>query len=168
MNLAKVKRISVVGNSGAGKSTLSNKLGRSLGLEVFSIDKIYWLPGWNVRDEVSYKEIHEKWIKLHSWIIDGVGYWEEMEHRIAKSNMVIFLDAPVALCKERAETRIKEEELYPNPNITEGCVYGEVIDLQMKVIENFHNELRPKLVNYLSRLNPEKVKVIGSIEELNI
>jgi len=168
MGLAKVKRISIVGNSGAGKSTLSNKLGRSLGLEVFSIDKIYWLPGWNVRDEISYKEIHDELIKSHSWIIDGVGYWEAMEHRIAESNIVIFLDVPVALCKERAEARIKEEELYPNSNIAEGCVYGEIIDLQMKVIDNFHNELRPKLVNYLSRLNSEKVKVVGSLEELNI
>ena len=168
MNLAKVKKISVVGNSGAGKSTLSNKLGKLLGLEVFSIDKIYWLPGWSLRDAASFKGLHDEWLKSNSWIIEGVGYWEEMERRITESNVVIFLDAPVALCQERAERRIDEEKLSPNPNITAGCVYGEVKGLQMEIINNFHNKLRPKLMNYLTGLNPEKVKVISSVEELNI
>ena len=168
MGLAKAKMISVVGNSGAGKSTLSKEIAKSLGIRIYSIDKIYWLPGWNLRDQNSFKTLHEQWLGRDSWIIDGVGYWSEMERRISKSDIVIFLDAPVELCKERAAIRIKEEKISPNPDITEGCVYSDVKELQMEIIENFHRELRPKLVKYLSSLNPEKVRVVGGFSELNI
>jgi len=168
VSLAKSKKISVVGNSGAGKSTLSKELSKSLEIEVYSIDKIYWLSEWKLREQGSFKKLHGQWLERDSWIIEGVGYWSEMEHRMSESDMVIFLDTPIELCKERAEIRIKEEKLSPNPNITEGCVYSDVKALQMEVIENFHRELRPKLVNYLARLNPEKVKVISSSMELNL
>ena len=168
MSLNKAKKISVVGNSGAGKSILSHTLGKLLGLEVFSIDKIYWFPGWNLRDNVSFRNLHDEWLGLDSWIIEGVGCWEAMERRIAESDIVIFLDTSVALCKQRAETRIKEEALAPNSNITTACVYGDVKERQMEVIDKFHKELRPKLMNNLSELNPEKVRVIRSFEDLNM
>jgi len=160
--------ISVVGNSGAGKSTLSKKLAKSLGIEVYSIDKIYWLPGWKLRDQNSFKTLHEQWLRKDSWIIDGVGYWSEMERRLSESDIVIFLDTPIGLCKERAEIRIKEEKLSPNSNITKGCVYSDVKGLQMEVIENFHAELRPMLIDYLSGLSPDKVRVVNGFSELNI
>ena len=168
MDLSKAKKISVVGNSAAGKSTLSKALGCSLGIEVFSIDRIYWLSGWKLRDHDSYNRLHEKWLGMDSWIIEGVGYWNELERRISESDIVIFLDVPVELCKKKAEIRIKEESLTPNPNITSGCVYGEVKDHQMEVIEYFNSELRSKLSDYLSSLSQEKVKVISSYSELNI
>jgi len=168
MDLAKAKTISVVGNSAAGKSTLSKELAKSLEIRIYSIDKIFWLPGWNTRDQTSFNALHEKWLGRKSWIIDGVGYWSEMEHRISKSDIVIFLDSPVELCKERAAIRINNERTSPNPDITEGCVYSEVEELQMQFIEKFHKELRPKLVKYLSSLNPEKVRVVDRFSELNI
>lgn len=168
MKLTEAKKISVVGNSGAGKSTLSKRLGKCLGLEVCSIDKIYWLSGWRLRAHDSFKTLHDQWLGRDSWIIEGVGYWAELERRIAESDMVIFMDVPIDLCRERAERRIEEEKRTPNPDITAGCVYGDVKELQMEVIESFHTELRPKLVEYLSSLSPEKVKVVGGFSELNV
>lgn len=165
--LDKVKKIAVVGNSGAGKSTLSRELGHFMGIQVHSIDKIYWLPGWKLRDQRRFHHLHEEWLEKKSWIIEGVGYWEEMEHRISESDIAIFLDVPVDVCKQRAETRIERERYEPNPDITLGCVYGSVKELQMDVIEHFHRELRPKLLKYLSRFTPEKVRIIGSRSELN-
>ncbi len=55
MGLTKAKKISVVGNSGAGKSTFSKELGKALKIEVYSIDKIYWLSGWKLRDQCSFR-----------------------------------------------------------------------------------------------------------------
>ncbi len=162
------KKISVVGNSAAGKSTLSRKLGVLLEKEVYSIDKIYWLPGWKQRDLESFKVLHNKWLSIDSWVIDGVGYWEEMGHRMSLSDLIIFLDTPINLCKERAEARMFDEKHAPNNNITTGCVYGEVKQKQLDVIEQFHSELRPKLIKYLAMFDPMKVRVITSFEELSI
>jgi adenylate kinase family enzyme len=168
VDLTEAKKISVVGNSASGKSTLSRNLGKYLSINVYSIDKSYWLPGWQLKDKESFRLIHDKWLTLDSWIIEGVGYWEEMEDRISLSDIVIFMDVPVAVCKERAEIRIKEERLSPNPYITEGCIYNDMKERQMDVIEYFHQTLRPKLINYLSRFGQERVRVIRSYSELNI
>ncbi len=137
-----------------------------MAIQVYSIDKIYWLPDWNLRDQLSFHLLHEEWIEEDSWIIEGVGYWEEMEYRISKSDVVIFLDVPVGVCKSRAETRIERERYEPKPDITAGCVYGSVKELQMEAIEHFHHELRPKLLKYLSGIAPERVRVIGAGSEL--
>ena len=168
MNLTEANKISVVGNSGAGKSTISKELGMILGTNVYSIDKIYWLSGWKLRDLESFNQLHAEWLKKESWIIEGVGYWHEMEQRLSESDIIVFLDVPIDLCKERAKIRIKEDQLSPNLNITEGCVYGDVRQHQLEVIEYFHNELRPKLISYLSGFNPNKVKVINSGLELKL
>jgi len=166
MDLTKAKKISVVGNSGAGKSTFAKELGETLKIEVYSIDKIYWLSGWKLRDQGNFKIHHDKWLEKGSWIIEGVGYWREMEQRISESDVVIFLDVPVDLCKKRAERRIKEEMLSANENITTGCVYSDVKELQMEAIVNFHNSLRPKLMDCLSGLSPDRLKIISDPKEL--
>ncbi len=166
MDLGDAKKISIVGNSGAGKSTFSKELGKALKIEVYSIDKIYWLSGWELRDQGSFKRHHSNWLEKDSWIIEGIGYWREMEQRISKSDIVIFLDVPVELCKKRAEIRIKEEMKYPNKNITKGCVYNDVKELQIETITNFHKSLRPKLINYLSSINSDKLKIVSDPKEL--
>ncbi len=166
MDLADAKKISIVGNSGAGKSTFSRELGKILKIKVYSIDKIYWLPGWKLRDQDSFERCHSEWLEKDSWIIEGIGYWREMEKRISKSDIVIFLDVPVELCIKRAGIRIKEEMKYPNKNITKGCVYSNVKELQMEIIKNFHKSLRPKLVSYLSSINQGKLKIVSDPKEL--
>ena len=168
MELASAKKISIVGNSRAEKSTLSRDLGMRLGIDVFTIDKIYWLPEWKIRDQQSYKEKHDRWISKDSWIIDGIGYWKELEERIFESDIVIFLDVPIKICKERAKYRMEQERLSPNLDITKGCVYGEMEDRQMEVIEYFHNELRPKVLELLSRIESDNVKIIGNPFNLGI
>jgi adenylate kinase family enzyme len=90
LKLIDARKISIVGNSGAGKSTVSSKLAKSLKLSVFPIDLIYWLPNWQVRDKKSYKQLHDEWLSQESWLIDGIGYWSELEERLPKSDLVIF------------------------------------------------------------------------------
>ncbi len=91
-----------------------------------------------------------------------------MKTRLSESDMVIFLDTHFSLCKKRAATRIREEKLAPNPHITAGCLYGDMEKMQIKTIETFDRELKPKLAHYLAGLNPEKVKIIKNFEALNI
>jgi adenylate kinase family enzyme len=168
VELVKARKIAVVGNSGAGKSTLSEKLGKRLDIDVLSIDKIYWLPKWQLRKHESFKTIHDKWLETESWIIEGVGYWTEMELRISEADIVIFVDVPIDVCKARAEKRIGEERLSRNPYITEGCEYTSVKDRQMEVIEYFHSSLRPKIIDMLSGFSKEKVIIISDYSGLNV
>jgi len=167
MNLSKANKISIIGNSAAGKSTLSRELGRTLNINVYTIDKIYWLPEWKLRDQISFRLQHNKWLDKNTWIIDGIGYWEELEQRLAQSDAIIFLDVPVELCKKRAKIRIREESRLPNKNITPGCFYNDVKELQMETIVDFHNTFRPKLMDYLSSINSDKFIIINDPIELN-
>jgi len=43
--LGSAKRIALMGCIGAGKSTLARLLGEQLGLEVFHLDRMWWLGG---------------------------------------------------------------------------------------------------------------------------
>ncbi|MDH5547687.1 MAG: hypothetical protein OEZ43_19085 [Gammaproteobacteria bacterium] len=166
MDLTRAKKISVVGNSGSGKSTLSRRLGKVFAIEVFTVDKIYWQQGWNMKPHKEYKKIHDAWLNSDSWIIDGIGYWDEMQQRLFQSDVVIFLDVPADTCSERADNRIKAEEYSPNQDIAEGCIYGNVRERQMEVIKYFHESLRPKLIDFLSKLDSERVLTIGSYDDL--
>jgi len=162
------KKVSILGNSAAGKSTLSKILGEKLGLKVFTIDKIFWQPDWKMREHSSYRKLHDAWLLKESWLIDGIGYWEELEKRLNMSDFVIYYDAPVSLCKQRAEKRIAEEKVLANPNITEGCRYKDIESLQMRAIENFEIEIKPKIMNVLKNLDPSTVQLIHNKNELRI
>ncbi len=74
----KIKKICLVGNSAAGKSTLSKKISEKTGIEMLSIDKFYWLPGWILREQCSFSKMHQEWLAKDAWIIDGIGYWDEL------------------------------------------------------------------------------------------
>jgi hypothetical protein len=39
-------RIAVIGNAGGGKTTMCAKLGQTLNIAIYPIDKIQWKPGW--------------------------------------------------------------------------------------------------------------------------
>jgi adenylate kinase family enzyme len=163
-----MKKVSIVGNSGAGKSTLANQLGMQLGIEVFTVDKVYWKAGWVLRDQESFREIHENWLAKESWIIDGVGYWDELVSRLHESDLVVFLDVSASICKQQAFIRIEEERQSPNRNIASGCVYGEVVNLQLEVIESFDSSVRPKLIELLSKFDSDKVRVIKSADDFSV
>ena len=138
-------KICIVGNSGAGKSVLAGKLAGRLAIPLFTVDKIYWQPGWVLRDEAAFNRIHDKWLENDAWLIDGVGYWQALEKRFSQADRIVFLDFPVDVCLERAIKRIEDEEKMPNPDIVKGCRYGDVCSLQIRTIKVFHDTHRPRL-----------------------
>jgi hypothetical protein len=91
-----------------------------------------------------------------------------MLQRLIQTGAVIFLDVSEEICVERAEKRIETEKYSPNQDVAAGCIYGEVRNRQMEVINNFHESLRPKLVSFLSGLESGKVVTFCSYEKLDI
>lgn len=161
-----MKRISIVGNSAAGKSTLSKRMGAHYGIDVHTIDKIYWLANWQLRDQESFHQLHTQWLSAEKWIIDGIGYWDELKERLCQSEYIVFLDVTPERCKDQARCRIESEKKAENTDITRGCKYRDNQDLQMHVIDHFHAETRPKLIELLSALSSAKVDSIESAEHL--
>ncbi len=61
----------VIGPCGAGKSTLGFKLVERLGLPLFHMDKLNWLPGWVDRGNERARAKLREFITTDRWIIKG-------------------------------------------------------------------------------------------------
>src|SRR5688572_10638339 len=102
--LTGMRRILVIGSGGAGKSTVAARLGQSLGLEVFHLDKFFWRPGWVESPREEWSETVTELISRDSWIIDG-NYSGTLEMRIRRCDTIVFLDLPRLLCLWRIVQR---------------------------------------------------------------
>ncbi len=95
-----LNRIMVIGCCGAGKSTLSQQLHTLTGLPLIHLDQYYWKPGW-VESEPSVWNAQVRELAMQEqWIIDG-NYGGTLEIRLARADMVIFLDRSRWLCTYR-------------------------------------------------------------------
>ena len=163
-----MKRIVIVGNAGAGKSTLALKINSITSIPVYHIDKILWKKDWERTPEDEFKIKHNEIIQQDEWILDGVGYESTMEERFSAANMIIFLDVPIETCKKQALNRMKEDNIRPNPYVTEGCRYPiELQDIQMDLIEKIDKEFKPILVNKINKFK-NKRKIVHLTDEHTI
>lgn len=65
------KKILIVGCGGAGKSTLAVEMGNKFKLPVVHLDKLYWLPNWEIRPSEEFDSLLEDQLKKDEWIVDG-------------------------------------------------------------------------------------------------
>lgn len=144
-------RIVVFGNSGSGKSTLSRLLADHYHISVLHIDHYIWSAGWQPGDLERFAQVHESWLTRPAWIIDGIGPWTQLLERLDHATHAIHLDLPIATCVQRAYRRMEEERDRPNPYVADGCVYSWIEELQMRVIQQYHAQIRPKLVACLQK-----------------
>ena len=151
-------KIVVIGNSASGKSTLSIKISEVLNTPVYHLDKILWKPGWERTSEDEFRRKHEKIMSNEKWIIDGVAYKSTIEERFLAADMIIFLDPPIEVCRERALQRMHEDLKRPNPYVSEGCPYPlELVDEQNKTIDLFHNEYREYISDLVEKYEKSKI-----------
>ncbi len=102
--LRAARRICIVGHSGAGKSTLARQLGPLLGLPVTHLDAIFWRPGWVEIDRTVFAARVAEVVAQDRWIIDG-GYGSTLPPRLARADLVIWLDYPTPLLAWRVFRR---------------------------------------------------------------
>lgn len=152
-----MKKIVVIGNSASGKSTLSVKIKEQLDLPIYHLDKILWKAGWERTPEDEFRAKHEEILKSEKWIIDGVAYKSTIEERFVVADMIVFLDTPLGICKERALQRMHEDLERPNPYVSEGCPYPlELVKEQNETIDRFHNEYRDFVVELVNKYETTK------------
>ena len=144
-----MKRIVVIGCSGSGKSTFSRKLQQLTGNPLHHLDKLFWLPDWELRSAEEQDRIQKELVKEENWIIDG-NYQRSLPIRLERADTVFFFDYPRRLCLYRALKRIVSNRKRTRPDMGEGC--PERFDWEfMKFIWNFNKNNRPGLIALLDQ-----------------
>ena len=121
-------KIVVIGYSGSGKSTLARALGERYGIPVLHFDRVYWAPGWQVRDrEEAHQMVHD-FMENPAWVMDGNYTNFEYQRRLAEADEIIFLDFPCLACFFRAWKRFFRNLGRTRADMGEGC--NEKMDLE--------------------------------------
>lgn len=114
------RRIAIIGSPGSGKSTLSRALAARTGLPLVHLDQLHWEAGWTEPEESVWRARVARAAEGESWIIDG-NYGGTMAPRLARADLVLWLDFPTALCLWRLGKRIAGNYGRVRPDMTEGC-----------------------------------------------
>jgi hypothetical protein len=144
-------RIAIWGNSGSGKSTLAERLSIQLCVPAYHVDMIAWRSGWEYTDEITFLRLHARWVNQPKWVIEGIGCMSGLKRRFRSADLIVKLDTPVAVCRDRAQLRIDEDRLSKNRFIANGCRYADVFHRQWEVIDHFDHQLQPEISAILAR-----------------
>ena len=147
-----MKRVMIIRAAGSGKSTLARWLGAQVSLPVKHLDHVHWLPHWTPRP-------HEERIAMvraledeERWIIEG-SISATHATRLARADMVIWLDLPIALRLWRVMVRSWRYRGQARPDLTKDCP------------ERFDRETWQFLVWMWNYRNISRDKILASLAE---
>ncbi|MEM7442884.1 MAG: DNA topology modulation protein FlaR [Pseudomonadota bacterium] len=115
-----VRRIMIVGGPGSGKSVLARLLGQKTGLPVFHMDHIHWKSGWVERDRSDKDRLTYEVHRQDKWIFEG-GHSRTYDERVARADMLVWLDIAVSLRIWRVIRRLFVHYGRTRPDLPEGC-----------------------------------------------
>ncbi|MEM8868927.1 MAG: DNA topology modulation protein FlaR [Pseudomonadota bacterium] len=115
-----LERVMIVGAPGSGKSTLARQMGGRLGLPVVHMDHIHWRAGWVERAQSEKTEMLEAVYSTPQWIVEG-GHSRSFAQRVARAQMMVWLDVPVGLRLWRVLRRSWRFRGQVRPDLPEGC-----------------------------------------------
>lgn len=115
-----MNRVLIIGPCGSGKSTLSLQLGDRLGLPVYHMDQLGWLPGWVETDKEELRDKVKAIVATERWLVEG-NYGSTLDLRLPRADRIIYLDFPVQLCLRRLVLRVWRNRGRTRPDMTEGC-----------------------------------------------
>jgi adenylate kinase family enzyme len=134
-------RIFITGNSGSGKTTLARRVGDALGLPVFGLDQIVWLPGWRKSPPERRLPLEADWIARPDWVIEGVS-----SRVLAAADVVIFLDMSRTTSFRRSAGRNWRYLFRSRPGLPENCPEILIIPRHIRIIWNFPARIRPGIL----------------------
>ena len=115
-----MKRLMIIGGSGSGKSTTARMLGAITGLPVVHIDPMYYTAGWVSREAEETRQMIFDAIAEERWVFEG-NQTSTFPERLARVDVLIFLDLPAYLRLWRAVTRMIKYQGKSRPDMAEGC-----------------------------------------------
>lgn len=90
---SKPRRIVVIGTSCSGKTTLARKIAQQLAIKHIELDELHWLPDWQEREPVIFRQLVEEAIAGDSWVVDG-NYSIVRDILWPRATMIVWLDYP--------------------------------------------------------------------------
>jgi adenylate kinase family enzyme len=118
-----MQRVMIVGQPGSGKSTLARAMGARTGLPVVHIDHIHWMPGWQERPRAEKTRLCHEVEAGERWIFEG-GHSATWKNRLARAEMLIWLDVPVLVRFLRVVWRTWRWRGQSRPDLPEDCPEG--------------------------------------------
>jgi adenylate kinase family enzyme len=113
-------RIMIVGQPGSGKSTLAEALGKVTNLPVIHVDQIHWQRDWVERPRSETTRLCLEAEQRSRWVFEG-GHSETWASRLARADMIIWLDLPVGLRLWRVLRRTMKGLGRTRADMAEGC-----------------------------------------------
>lgn len=97
-------RIAVVANAGgSGKTTLARRLAALLDLPCVELDALFHGPGWTASPDFEARVAEA--VAEPGWVIDGNYFNRGADAVLAASDLVVWLDVPLAVCLWRLALR---------------------------------------------------------------
>ena len=163
-------RIAIIGNCGSGKTALSKQLNTFFELPVYHLDDLFWETDWTPTESTVWKHKMDTLVSKDKWIIDGT-FEDTLSLRLARADLVIFLDIPLWRCLWRVIVRdIKrysgQRKTLPlkirnQPHPPKG---GEGRIRFWLYVTFFPFRRRKKIINQLKNIMCEKVILCGNRE----
>ncbi len=152
-----MERILIVGCSGSGKTTLAGELGSLLELPIIHLDRLFWLPDWQMVSREVFDERLAQALAESRWIIDG-NYDRTLPLRLSRCDTVIALDYSRVVCLYGVAKRVLRNYGRTRPDMTDGC--PERVDWAfIKWVWAFKRDKRPGLIAALADATQNGVTV---------
>jgi adenylate kinase family enzyme len=159
-------KIVIFGSGGAGKSTLAFKLSQLTNIDVYHLDKLYWLKDWKAQDKDIFLEKLQNILLKDNYIIDGNYSNFLLKERFNDSDIVIFLDISRYVCIYSVIKRYFKYRNKVRPNVAEGC--EEAIDLEfIKWIWDYPKRSKTKILDLLQTNPNKKVYILKNRSQMN-
>jgi len=115
-----MNKISILGVTASGKTTLANKIGKTLGIPVTHLDKIFWKEKGGIKQDVFIAELEEV-MKAGRWIIDGgMPRSKTLQMRLENADTIILYDLPLLLVLWRQTKRFFKYYGKVRPDMADG------------------------------------------------
>jgi adenylate kinase family enzyme len=161
-----MSRVVIVGIAGGGKSTLARRISEALGLPLYQMDKIGWLPGWKLAGNDRVDRQHEQILLKDRWVIDGYGSWKSIERRCDDADTLILIDQPAWRHYWWSYKRNIKLLFRHNPDLPEGCSKWPLWKMMFCVVRQTRRDALPRLRKLLAD-RPQKTQfVIRSPREI--
>lgn len=160
--LPDARRIMIVGISGGGKSTLARRIDSRFQLDYQSLDRdVFWLPGWQLRDDATQREMVRELVARERWVMDGTNT-STFDLRVPRADLVIWVRIPRIFALIGVYRRVARSYGKVRPDMADGCPERLPDRDFLSYISTFEQRVSPKIIAGIERYGQATPVVILS------